>query len=105
MLLEITMGQDKIYGWSAHPRSSSFWLLRNLSNLMDRQHRTEKTECQAFSPVVRIGPTHSLISNPLKKLQKIHAKKVINCSARDWDGKDYLRIIPRVVLVEDPRLT
>jgi hypothetical protein len=20
-----------------------------------------------------------------------------NCSARDWDGKDYLRIIPRVV--------
>ena len=26
------------------------------------------------------------------------------CSARDWDGKDYLRIIPRVVLVEDPRL-
>jgi hypothetical protein len=28
-----------------------------------------------------------------------------NCSARDWDGKDYLRIIPRVVLVEDPRLT
>ncbi len=27
------------------------------------------------------------------------------CSARDWDGKDYLRIIPRVVLVEDPRLT
>jgi hypothetical protein len=22
------------------------------------------------------------------------------CSARDWDGKDYLRIIPRVVLVE-----
>ncbi len=29
----------------------------------------------------------------------------IYCSARDWDGKDYLRIIPRVVLVEDPRLT
>ena len=28
-----------------------------------------------------------------------------DCSARDWDGKDYLRIIPRVVLVEDPRLT
>ncbi len=27
------------------------------------------------------------------------------CSARDWDGKDYLRLIPRVVLVEDPRLT
>ncbi len=27
-----------------------------------------------------------------------------DCSARDWDGKDYLRIIPRVVLVEDPRL-
>jgi hypothetical protein len=21
----------------------------------------------------------------------------ISCSARDWDGKDYLRIIPRVV--------
>ena len=30
---------------------------------------------------------------------------VSTCSARDWDGKDYLRIIPRVVLVEDPRLT
>jgi len=27
------------------------------------------------------------------------------CSARDWGGKGYLRIIPRVVLVEDPRLT
>ncbi len=23
--------------------------------------------------------------------------RVPNCSARDWDGKDYLRIIPRVV--------
>jgi hypothetical protein len=33
------------------------------------------------------------------------AVKVYSCSARDWDGKDYLRIIPRVVLVEDPRLT
>ncbi len=30
---------------------------------------------------------------------------ITTCSARDWDGKDYLRIIPRVVLVEDPRLT
>ncbi len=32
-------------------------------------------------------------------------KKDSVCSARDWDGKDYLRLIPRVVLVEDPRLT
>ncbi len=23
--------------------------------------------------------------------------KITYCSARDWDGKDYLRIIPRVV--------
>ncbi len=23
--------------------------------------------------------------------------KLAACSARDWDGKDYLRIIPRVV--------
>jgi hypothetical protein len=34
-----------------------------------------------------------------------YTKHSWNCSARDWDGKDYLRIIPRVVLVEDPRLT
>ncbi len=27
-----------------------------------------------------------------------HVRKLRNgCSARDWDGKDYLRIIPRVV--------
>ncbi len=32
-------------------------------------------------------------------------QQLVKCSARDWDGKDYLRIIPRVVLVEDPRLT
>ncbi len=25
------------------------------------------------------------------------AVKITACSARDWDGKDYLRIIPRVV--------
>ena len=25
------------------------------------------------------------------------APTIILCSARDWDGKDYLRIIPRVV--------
>jgi hypothetical protein len=24
-------------------------------------------------------------------------EKIVDCSARDWDGKDYLRIIPRVV--------
>ncbi len=36
---------------------------------------------------------------------EIFQDKFPTCSARDWDGKDYLRIIPRVVLVEDPRLT
>ncbi len=38
---------------------------------------------------------------------QLHALHIFypECSARDWDGKDYLRIIPRVVLVEDPRLT
>jgi hypothetical protein len=25
------------------------------------------------------------------------AERLYHCSARDWDGKDYLRIIPRVV--------
>ena len=42
----------------------------------------------------------------LKPRFKIDAVIMIicSCSARDWDGKDYLRIIPRVVLVEDPRL-
>ncbi len=47
--------------------------------------------------------------NSLKQKAAVHdlSKKfrLKGCSARDWDGKDYLRIIPRVVLVEDPRLT
>ncbi len=42
---------------------------------------------------------------PILQLQDLAPCKDNNCSARDWDGKDYLRIIPRVVLVEDPRLT
>jgi len=31
------------------PRSSYFWIPRNLSNHMDRQHRTEKTESARLS--------------------------------------------------------
>jgi len=33
--------------------------------------------------------------NKKKKIKEIGDKN--ECSARDWDGKDYLRIIPRVV--------
>ncbi len=42
---------------------------------------------------------HTTVS-VLKTKTKFEARpklKVGGCSARDWDGKDYLRIIPRVV--------
>ncbi len=47
------------------------------------------------------------LKNPPKQpyVASITNRVLSRCSARDWDGKDYLRIIPRVVLVEDPRLT
>jgi hypothetical protein len=38
--------------------------------------------------------THEL-AKKLLRLEK--CSKELACSARDWDGKDYLRLIPRVV--------
>jgi hypothetical protein len=35
--------------------------------------------------------------NQMHKYSKQYILKDYSCSARDWDGKDYLRIIPRVV--------
>jgi hypothetical protein len=35
------------------------------------------------------------VEQPLFELDETMAGTI--CSARDWDGKDYLRIIPRVV--------
>jgi hypothetical protein len=49
---------------------------------------------------------HYSFSKPRNRLQEIDSVRLVIdswkllkrfCSARDWDGKDYLRIIPRVV--------
>ncbi len=49
-----------------------------------------------------VGPS---VAAPFLDQETLEHRLNMECSARDWDGKDYLRIIPRVVLVEDPRLT
>jgi hypothetical protein len=44
--------------------------------------------------VLHMGvPNYNCLCSTWTCLQKLHS----SCSARDWDGKDYLRIIPRVV--------
>ena len=67
------------------------------------QYKTLKAVATATAVMVLLTPAKNL-----KKvfLGFLVVSPLFNhyCSARDWDGKDYLRIIPRVVLVEDPRL-
>ncbi len=55
--------------------------------------------------VISWNDTNKLLTLLSQRKLALNLEKYTYCSARDWDGKDYLRIIPRVVLVEDPRLT
>jgi hypothetical protein len=48
-------------------------------------------ECGCTQPLLRKG--HDRGNTSVSKPKRFKT----NCSARDWDGKDYLRIIPRVV--------
>jgi hypothetical protein len=50
-----------------------------------------------LDPVSMGKKTGSVIPDPDKQHCQTHFTLKHNCSARDWDGKDYLRIIPRVV--------
>ena len=59
---------------------------------------TVGTQTLTLNLVTHRTPRHSLY------ILTVSTQTLTLCSARDWDGEDYLRIIPRVVLVEDPRL-
>ena len=73
----------------------------------DRNSRSDGVDDRNSRSVESMTGTHVLVedrNSPTGPVPHSGADS-FDCSARDWDGKDYLRIIPRVVLVEDPRLT
>ncbi len=73
-------------------RRAVFFLFLKSFIWLGNQHLARKEK--SMMPLKR--KCHKILADKNSKKAKSE-KWLLICSARDWDGKDYLRIIPRVV--------